>query len=93
MDNSALFQSLIDQVDETIGVDSRSDSSIGLWHLLACAHDWCKGHGVDFDGTLADVKEQLAVEQVLVVFAAASVQPDLPRLPLPGGHFHPGDEA
>ena len=63
MDNVELFQSLIDATDATIGVDSATDGSIGLFHILATAHDWCNAHGVDFNATLEEVRECIAQEQ------------------------------
>jgi hypothetical protein len=57
------FASLIEQTDEHIGVDSTQDGSVGLFHILATAHDWCEVHGVDFDATLAEVRSTLAAEK------------------------------
>jgi len=61
--NVAFFQTLMDQTDEYIGVDSTSDKTIGLWHILAMAHDYCSDQGIDFDATLAEVREQLDLER------------------------------
>lgn len=58
--NAAMFQKFIDQVDAEVGTDSSSDGSIGLFHLLAAAVDWCDERSVDFDATLGEVREHFA---------------------------------
>lgn len=54
---TALFQKFIDEVDAYVGVDSKEDGSLGLFHLMAAAVDWCEEHGVDFYATLQEVRE------------------------------------
>lgn len=60
MNNSAMFQDFIDQTDTIVGADSSEDRSVGLFHLLAAALDWCNEHNVDFDVTLEQVREHFA---------------------------------
>lgn len=60
MTNAELFQRFIDQTDEEIGTDSSTDGSIGLFHVLASAFDWCLQNGVDFYATLREVQEDFA---------------------------------
>lgn len=62
MTNALMFQAFIDRTDKALGTDSNADGSIGLFHILAAALDWCDMRGVDFDLTLQEVREQLAAE-------------------------------
>ena len=63
MHNTDLFQKAVDDVAATIGVPVTPDRSIPLFHVLACAFDWCALHGVDFDATLQEVREHFAFER------------------------------
>jgi hypothetical protein len=60
MNNSDLFQAIINQTDAIVGTDSTKDGSIGLFHVLACALDWCDEKGVDFEATLQEVRDHFA---------------------------------
>lgn len=45
----------------SLGIDG--DDEIQVWHLLASLHEFCVARGVDFNKTLADVKEELALTE------------------------------
>jgi hypothetical protein len=81
MTNEQLFQSLVDTTDATVGVDSTQDGSLGLFHILACAFDWCELRGVDFDATLQEVREHFAEvageREAFIVSPAAAIPPPL----------------
>ena len=57
--NAEMFQKLVNEVDAHVGVDSSRDGSIGLFHILAAALDWCDAQkpAVDFDLTLEEVRQ------------------------------------
>jgi hypothetical protein len=63
MNNADLFQKVADEVAATVGVADNPDRSVTLFHVLACAKDWCDLHGVDFDATLEEVREHFAFER------------------------------
>lgn len=58
MNNSELFQKLADETAAFVGVrrESAEEPSVALFHVLACAMDWCEDRGVDFDATLEEVR-------------------------------------
>lgn len=60
MGNAELFQKVIDDVAAVVGVTTEPDRTIPLFHVLACAFDWCDLHHVDFDATLQEVREHFA---------------------------------
>lgn len=62
MRNAEMFQTFVDQADAIVGADSKKDGSIGLFHILAAACDWCDVNGVDFNATLQEVRDQIAAE-------------------------------
>lgn len=62
MRNSDMFQAIVDQIEEIVGIEGKDDPTIPLWHILAAAHDWCAVKGISFDVTLEEVREQLAQE-------------------------------
>lgn len=57
MRNAELFEEAVKRASESIGFDDTEDRSIGLWHVLACALDWCDVNKINFDLTLEEVRE------------------------------------